>query len=403
MNNPEDRGSLSDTTVAIHSDQAYGGDAHAEPVWMTSAYDFDSAEQASARFNGEEEGNVYSRFTNPSVSNFEAKLAAMEQAEAALGVASGMAAYLAIGMAYLKHGDHVLMAGGIFGSTTHLFRHYFSNFGVASTSLAIGDLAAWKAAFQPRTRLVIVETPTNPTMQVADIQALAELAHDHGALLLVDNTLLTPIFQKPLTLGADLVLHSAGKFIDGQGRCVGGAIVGATRLLEPIRAVLRSAGMSLSPFNAWVFSKGLETLRARIRAHAANTHSVIGWLQGRTEVLRIHYTGLEGRADAPLIQRQQCGHGALLSVELAGGQKAAWRFINALALVTRCTNIGDAKTMVTHPWSTTHCKYSAEDKLAAGIGPGLIRLAIGLECAGDVIEDLENALRQTYSVARRIA
>jgi O-succinylhomoserine sulfhydrylase len=403
MSFPGDRNSFNDMTRAIHSDQAYGGDAHAEPIWMTSAYDFETAEQASGRFSGEEPGNVYSRFTNPSASNFETKLAAMEQGEDALGVASGMAAYLAIGMAYLKQGDHVLLAGGIFGSTSHLFRQYFGNFGVTATSLPVDGLDAWEAAFQPGTRLVVVETPTNPTMQVADIQALANLAHKHGALLLVDNTLLTPVFQKPLAFGADLVLHSAGKYIDGQGRCVGGAVVGAKKLLEPVRAVLRSAGMSLSPFNAWVFSKGLETLQARMRAHAANAQGVVRWLEGQPEVRRVYYTGAADRPDEALIRRQQRGHGALFSVELEGGQKAAWRFINALNLVSKCTNIGDAKTMVTHPWSTTHCKYSPEDKLNFGIGPGLIRLAIGLEYVFDIAEDLERALHQTYSTARKIA
>lgn len=383
---------LHETTQALHCEPADGSDAHSEPIWLTSAYDFDSAEQASDRFSNRTPGNVYSRFTNPSVSNFEHRLAIMEKAEDAVATASGMGAYLALGMAYLRQGDEVLLGTGLFGSTSHLFRQYFSQFGVTCRSLPLDDTVAWGRAISSNTRMLIVETPGNPTMKVADIRALANLARNRGALLVIDNTVLTPANQNPLMLGADLVLHSAGKFIDGQGRCVGGALVGSLARLAPIRAILRSGGMSMSPFNAWVFSKSLETLPARMQIHEMNTQFVCHWLNQQPAVERVYYTGMRGRPDTPLIELQQRGHGALISVDIKGGQDTAWRFINALDLITRCTNIGDAKTMVTHPWSTTHCKYPPQEKLDSGISPGLVRFSIGLEHYGDIIADMEQAL-----------
>ncbi|MBS8239169.1 aminotransferase class I/II-fold pyridoxal phosphate-dependent enzyme [Marinobacter lipolyticus] len=383
-----------ETTEALHRPFADGQDAHSEPLYITSAYDFESAQQASDRFNNREAGNVYSRFTNPSVRNFERRLAIMEKAEDAVATSSGMGAYLAIAMAYLKQGDHVLLANGIFGSTSHLFTHYFSQFGISCTRLPLTATAAWREAILPTTRMMILETPGNPTMEVADIQALSRFAKESGVLLVVDNTILSPIYQKPLTLGADLVVQSAGKYIDGQGRCVGGAVAGNSTLVTPIKNVLRSGGMCLSAFDGWLLSKSLETLHARMVMHETNALHVVRWLQDHPDINQVNYTGQSTRVDTDLVDRQQTGHGGLLSAEINGGQDAAWRFMDSLALIAKCTNIGDAKTMVTHPWSTTHCRYSNEEKLKAGITPGLIRLSVGLEFPGDIIADLEQALAQ---------
>ncbi|PAV25593.1 hypothetical protein CF392_10200 [Tamilnaduibacter salinus] len=383
---------LNDLTRAIHCSRANGDDAHAAPIWMTSAYDFDSAEQAGDRFNGRCSGNVYSRFTNPSVTDFERRLAILEHGEDAVGTASGMGAYLALAMAYLSQGDHVLLGAGMFGSTAHLFRQYMGQLGVDVQTIPTTKTPLWASAIQPNTKMMVIETPLNPTMEVADIAALSEIARRNGVLFVVDNTVLSPICQQPLRMGADLVVQSAGKFIDGQGRCVGGAVVGGAERINPLRAVLRSGGMCMSPFNAWVFASSLETLYARMRLHEINARRLCDWLQCHPLVESVHYTGLAGRPDDALIACQQTGHGALISVDIKGGQPAAWSLINTLRLVRRCTNIGDAKTMVTHPWSTTHCRYTPEEKNRSGIGPGLIRFSVGLEPATDIIADIEQAM-----------
>ncbi len=394
---------LSNLTQALHCSKSDGNDAHAAPIWMTSAYDFDSAEEASDRFNNISPGNVYSRFTNPSVSDFERRLALLEYGECAIGTASGMGAYLALAMAFLRQGDHVLLGAGMFGSTAHLFRQYLGRFGVESQALPIASTSLWSQSVRPNTRMMILETPLNPTMEVADIEALSAMARARDVILVIDNTVLSPICQQPLKLGADLVVQSAGKFIDGQGRCMGGAVVGDTGLIEPIRAVLRSAGMCMSPFNAWVFAASLETLHARMRFHEINARQLCHWLERHPAITSVCYTGMPGRPDEDLIARQQTGHGALLSVNIKGGQPAAWQFINALSLVTRCTNIGDARTMVTHPWSTTHCRYSPEEKSACGIGPGLVRFSVGLEPPEDTIGDIEQALATAWHTHWRTA
>ncbi|SFR45799.1 O-succinylhomoserine sulfhydrylase [Marinobacter daqiaonensis] len=390
-------------TQALHCTRANGDDAHAAPIWMTSAYDFDSAEQASDRFNNLCPGNIYSRFTNPSVSDFERRLAILEHGEEAVGTASGMGAYLALAMAFLGQGDHVLLGAGMFGSTAHLFRQYLGQFGVESQTLPVGHTSLWAQSIRPNTRMLILETPLNPTMEVADIAALSVIARDNGVLLVVDNTVLSPICQQPLRFGADLVVQSAGKFIDGQGRCVGGALVGDSQRIQSVRGVLRSAGMCMSPFNAWVLAASLETLHARMRLHEINARQLCCWLERHPMVTAVHYTGLPGRPDETLIARQQTGHGALISVDIKGGQPAAWAFINALRLVARCTNIGDARTMVTHPWSTTHCRYTPDEKTASGIGPGLVRFSVGLEPPEDVIGDIEQALAQASQTQRKTA
>lgn len=394
---------LNNLTRALHSTRAEGDDAHSPPIWMTSAYDFDSAEQASDRFNGRCPGNVYSRFTNPSVADFEHRLAILEHGETAVATASGMGSYLALAMAFLRQGDHVLLGAGMFGSTVHLFRQYLGRFGVDSQTLPVGNTSLWSDSVRPNTRMMIVETPVNPTMEVADITALSRIARARDVLLVIDNTVLSPICQQPLRLGADLVVQSAGKFIDGQGRCVGGALVGDRELLKPVRNVLRSAGMCMSPFNAWILAASLETLHARMRMHEINARQICHWLDRHPAISSVYYTGVPGRPDDALVARQQTGHGALLSVDIRGGQAAAWAFINALELIARCTNIGDARTMVTHPWSTTHCRYTPEEKAACGIGPGLVRFSVGLEPPEDVLGDIEQALARTGRTQRKSA
>lgn len=383
---------LDKETVALHCLPANGTDAHNPPIWLTTAYDFTTAEQASDRCNGVSPGNVYSRYTNPSVSDFENKLAVLEQAEAAIGVASGMAAYLALNLAFLHQGDEVVIAGGVFGSTAHLYTHYFAQFGVSATLVTANDIAAWEQAVTAKTRMMIVETPTNPAMVVVDIAALALIAKTNQALLVVDNTVLTPIFQQPLIHGADLVLHSAGKYIDGQGRCIGGAIAGKIEYIEPLRNVLRSAGMSLSPFNAWVFANGLDTLALRMRQHQSNAETLALWLFSHPLIEQVHYTSMQTRPDKQLIQRQQTGHGGLLSLVLKDNTVSPMVFINRLSIISRCNNIGDTRSLVLHPWSTTHCKYTSADKIKFGITENLVRISVGLENVNDIISDIEQAL-----------
>ncbi len=384
-------------TQAIHTRPVCTRDSHAESVALTSAYDFASAEQASARFSGAEPGNVYSRFTNPSVALFERKIAALEAGEAAVGLASGMAAYLTVGMTFLQQGDHVLIGSGIFGTTTHLFREYFTRFGIEVTSVAVNDSAAWQKKIKKQTRLLLVESPTNPMLQIAHLSSLAALAKKNNALLVVDNTLLSPIFQQPLTLGADIVLHSAGKFLDGQGRCVGGALIGKTELIKPARAYLRSTGVCMSPFNAWVFSKGLETLQARMLMHEQNCRYVYQALQQEAGITDLFATFHTQHPQRMLIQQQQKGHVPILTFRLDGDKARVWCFMNALKLVRLCTNIGDAQTMITHPASTTHGRYSTEERQKSGISDNLVRLCIGLDDPGDVVRDIQQALKSVLS------
>lgn len=381
------------TTHAIHAPQVSAEDMHSEFMAMTSAYDFMSAEEASARFLGEKPGNVYSRFTNPTVEMFERRLAAMEGAEAAVGVASGMAAYLAIAMTYLKQGDHVLLASGIFGTTTHLFRKYFGQFGITATSVPVDDMAEWEENVQPNTKLFVVESPTNPMLAVADLSALAQLAKKHKAMFIVDNTLLSPVFQKPLEFGADIVLHSAGKWMDGQGRCVGGALVGSSELIKPLKDYLRASGVCMSPFNAWIFSKGLETLEARLNWHQRGAEKIFQWLKNHDQVTDIYCTLDTEHPNAAVIRRQQTGHCPIISFRIKGDKRAAWNFVNALKVVSRCTNIGDAKTMITHPASTTHCRYTDEEKQKHGLTDNLLRICVGLEDPFDIMADMAQAFQ----------
>ncbi len=362
---------------------------HSEPIFPTSSFVFDSAAQAAARFSGAEPGNVYSRFTNPTVRTFEERLAALEGGARCVATASGMAAILSTCLGLLQAGDHIVSANGIFGTTSLLFDNYLSRFGIETSFVPLTDLAAWEQALQPNTRLLFLETPSNPLSEVADIAALADLAHDHGCLLVVDNTVCTPVLQQPLSLGADVVVLSATKYLDGQGRCIGGAVVGDEETVgEKVYGFLRTAGPTLSPFNAWVFLKGLETLQVRMQAHCDHALRIAQWLEMQPAVRQVYYSGLPGHPQHELAARQQRGFGGLLAFELVGGQEEAWRFIDGTRFISITANLGDTKTMITHPATTTHGRLSPEAREAAGIRAGLVRLAVGLEEVEDIIGDL---------------
>jgi O-succinylhomoserine sulfhydrylase len=360
---------------------------HAEALFLTSSFVFTSAAHAAARFGGSEAGNIYSRFTNPTVRNFEERLAALEGGERCVATSSGMAAILATMLGLLSGGDHVVSSRSIFGTTNVLFDKYLKKFGVDTTLVPLTDLAAWRAAIRPQTKLFFLETPSNPLCEVADIAALAELAHAHGILLVVDNCFCTPALQKPLALGADIVIHAATKYIDGQGRCLGGAVVGRHKEMDEVLGVVRTCGPSMSPFNAWVFLKGLETLRLRMEAHSASALALAEWLQAQPQVAAVYYTGLPSHPQHAIAARQQRAFGGVLSFEVKGGREAAWRFIDATRLMSITANLGDAKTTITHPGSTTHGRLSPEAKAAAGISEGLIRIAVGLEDIDDIRKD----------------
>lgn len=362
---------------------------HGEPIFPTSSFVFDSAEQAAARFSGEEPGNIYARFTNPTVKIFEQRLAALEGGERAVATASGMSAILSTCMGVLKAGDHIVVSRSVFGTTVVLFNQFMAKFGVEVTFVSLTDLDEWEQAIQPNTRLLFLETPANPLTQVGDIGALADLAHRHDALLVVDNCFCTPALQQPLSLGADIVVHSATKYLDGQGRAVGGAVVGSEALVGgDVYSFLRTAGPTMSPFSAWIFLKGLETLKLRMEAHSRNAAMVAEWLEQQPQVSRVHYPGLESHAQYDLAAAQQKGAGGILSFELEGGKEAAWSLINATEMVSITANLGDTKTTITHPATTTHGRLSDEEKAQSGITEGLLRVAVGLEEIEDLKRDL---------------
>lgn len=367
---------------------------HSPAIYPTSSFTFRSAAEAAAIFSGEKPGNIYGRFTNPTVQAFEKRLARLEGGESCVATASGMAAILTLVLTLLKAGDHLLVSNGLFGSTINLFNNYIVKFGIDVSYADLSDLASWKAGFKPNTKLLFLETPSNPLTEIADVTAIAELAHAHGALLAVDNCFLTPVFQQPLKLGADYVIHSATKFIDGQGRCLGGAIVGdATRVGKDIFGFMRTAGPCLSPFNAWVFLKGLETLAVRMRAHEQNAARIALWLSDQPEVERVHFPGLASHPQHQLAKRQQRGFGSIVSFDVRGGRDAAWKVIDQTRLCSITANLGDTRTTITHPATTTHGRISAEARAKAGIGEGLIRLSVGLEDEADLIRDLQTALK----------
>ena len=380
-------------TLAVRAGQQRSPEGeHGEALFLTSSYVFRTAADAAARFAGEVPGNVYSRYTNPTVRTFETRIAALEGAEQAVATASGMSAILAMVMSLCSAGDHVLVSRSVFGSTISLFEKYFKRFGIEVDYPPLADLDAWQAACKPNTRLFFVESPSNPLAELVDIAALAEIAHAQGALLAVDNCFCTPALQKPLALGADIVIHSATKYIDGQGRSMGGVVAGRAEQMKEVVGFLRTAGPTLSPFNAWLFLKGLETLKIRMQAHSQTALELARWLEGQPGVERVHYAGLESHPQHELACRQQSAFGAVVSFEVAGGRDAAWRFIDATRMISITTNLGDTKTTIAHPATTSHGRLSPAERANAGISDSLIRIAVGLEDLGDLRQDLARGL-----------
>ena len=365
---------------------------HSEALYLTSSFTFDSAEQAAARFSGEEEGNVYARFTNPSVTLFEERLAALEGAEDCIATASGMAAINAMIMANLSAGDHIVASSSMFGSTIQLLGNILPRFGIETTFVPLTDTAAWAAAVRPNTKLLFCETPSNPLTEVGDIRALAAIAHQHNVLLVVDNCFCTPILQRPMDLGADIVVHSATKYLDGQGRVLGGAVCASKAIVEKIFIFLRTTGPTLSAFNAWVLGKGLETLSIRIQAQSASARALAQWLESHPSVERVYYPGLPSHPQHALAMEQQRAGGAIVSFEVKGGKDAAWRVVNSCQLLSITANLGDTRTTITHPATTTHGRISPEARAAAGIHDNLLRVAVGLESVDDIRQDLERGL-----------
>lgn len=384
---------LHDDTLAVRAgfERSSFGE-HAEPIMTTSSYVFESAAEAAARFSGKSGGLIYSRFTNPTVQTFERRLAAMEGMPAAIGTSSGMAATGMLMLGSLRQGDRVVATRNMFGSTVNLFRNFLPRLGIGVDWVDSFDPEHWSDACHETTRYLYLETPTNPLTEVADIAALSEVAHAQGAKLVVDNCFCTPVLQKPAAFGADIVIHSATKYLDGQGRCVGGAVVGSDDLIAELTAFMRSAGPCLSPFNAWVFTKGLETLGLRMQRHSESASAIASWLSSRAGVTRVHYPGLATHPQHELASRQQTAAGGILSFSVDGGQPSAWRVIDNVRLCSITGNLGDSRTTITHPATTTHGRMSAEDRAIAGINDDLIRLAVGLEHVDDLIADLDRAL-----------
>lgn len=381
-------------TLAVRAGrQPTGEGEHSEPLFLTSSFVFRDAAQAAARFAEDEPGNIYSRFTNPTVRVFEERLAAMERTERCIATSSGMSAILSTCLGLLQAGDHIVCSRGVFGTTVNLFNKVLSKFGIATDYVAISDYGAWESAINASTRLLYLETPSNPLTEIADIRRLAEIARRHGCLLVVDNCFCTPALQQPFLLGADVVIHSATKYLDGQGRCVGGAVLGSEELLgESVFHILKYGGPTMSPFNAWVFLKGLETLGPRMQAHSRNAAQVAEWLNGRPGIEKVYYPGLADHPQHELAKRQQQDFGGIVSFVVAGGKEAAWRLIDNTELFSITANLGDSKSTVTHPATTTHNRLTDEEKALSGIEPGLVRLSIGHEDVADLRDDLQTAL-----------
>lgn len=380
-------------TLAIRTGHTRGFEGeHAEPIFLTSSFVYENAAEAAAKFSGQEPGNIYSRFTNPTVAMFEKRLAALEGAERAVATSTGMAAIMAVAMSYLKLGDHVICSRAVFGSTVSLFEKYIAKFGVSIDFVDLTDLNAWKNAVKPETKLLFVESPSNPLSEIADIQSLADIAHANGALLAIDNSFCTPVLQQPLKFGADLVVYSATKYLDGQGRALGGAVVGNHQLLEDVFGYVRTTGPSMSPFNAWVFLKGLETLRLRMREHSASAQKLAEFLVAHKSIEKVYYAGLPAHVGHELAAKQQTGFGGIVSFEVKGGRDEAWKVIDNTQFISITGNLGDAKSTITHPATTTHGKLSVDAKEAAGIREGLIRVSVGLEDIDDIIRDLSRGL-----------
>jgi len=365
---------------------------HSEALYLTSSFVFDSAEQAARRFTGEEPGNIYARFTNPTVSMFQERLAALEGAEFCVATSSGMSAILACVMGLLSAGDHIVASRAIFGSTVQLFSNILGRFGVETTYVSPTDPEEWRKAVKPNTKLFFVESPSNPLTEVSDIAALAAIARESGAWLAVDNCFCSPALQKPLELGADIIIHSATKYLDGQGRVLGGAVLGSKALMEGVFTFLRTGGPTLSAFNAWVILKGLETLSLRMEAHSRNALELATWLESHPNVERVWYPGLPSHPQHELAMRQQKTGGGIVAFEVKGGQQAAWRVIDNCKLLSITANLGDAKSTITHPASTTQSRMTAEQRAFAGISDGLLRVAVGLESVRDIRNDLARGL-----------
>ena len=380
-------------TLAVRAGQRRTAEGeHSEPIFTTSSYVFASAQEAADRFSGAQAGNVYSRYTNPTVRTFEERIAALEGAEMGVATASGMAAILSTFVALLKAGDHIVCSRSVFGTTTVLLNKYLGKLGIGNTVVSPVDIDAWRGAITPATRILFLETPSNPMAEIADIRALSALAKEQNCLLVVDNCFCTPALQKPLALGADIVVHSATKYLDGQGRCVGGAVVGRREQMDEVLGFIRSAGPSMSPFNAWVFLKGLETLRLRMEAHSRNALELAQWLDSQPGIERVFYSGLPDHPGHDLAKAQQRAFGGVLAFRVKGGREAAWQFIDATRLVSITANLGDAKTTIVHPATTTHGRLSEEERAAAGITDNLIRVAVGLEDIRDLKADMQRGL-----------
>jgi O-succinylhomoserine sulfhydrylase len=366
---------------------------HSDPLFMTSSYVFSSAAEAAARFKGETAGNIYSRFTNPTVRTFEERLAALEGGESCVATASGMSAILSTCIALLQAGDHIVSSRSIFGSTVVLFNKYLARAGIETSFVSQTDLSSWESAIKSNTKILFVETPSNPLIEVADIKALSQLAHKHGCLLVVDNCFCTPALQRPLELGADIVIHSATKYIDGQGRAIGGAVVGDKKTVgEEVFGFLRTAGPTMSAFNAWIFLTGLETLSIRMQTHSARALELAVHLFDHPKVKKVHYPGLPQHPQHQLARAQQEAFGGVLAFEVEGGQQAAWSVIDSTQLLSITANLGDTKTTITHPATTTHGRLTDQERNEAGISDGLLRIAVGLESLQDIKKDLESGL-----------
>jgi O-succinylhomoserine sulfhydrylase len=367
-----------------------------EAIFLNSGYVYDSAEQAEARFKGDEEGFVYSRYANPTVAMFEARMCALEGAPAARGTASGMAAVAASLLCHLKAGDHVVSARALFGSCRYIVEDLLPRLGFATTLIDGRDLGAWEAAVRPNTRAFFFETPTNPVLELVDIEGVAKIGRRAGALVVVDNVFATPLLQRPMPLGADIVVYSATKHIDGQGRCLGGVVLGSKEFIEEkLHNYLKHTGPSLSPFNAWVLLKGLETLPLRVERHGASAASIADFLAARAEIVRVFYPGRADHPQAALAKRQMTGGGPMVAFEIKGGKEDAFRFMNALHIFKISNNLGDAKSLVTHPSTTTHQRLTPEARAELGIFDNSVRLSIGLEDVRDLQADLDQALTRS--------
>ena len=366
---------------------------NSEAIFLTSSYVFDSSAQAAARFAGTEPGNIYSRFTNPTVTMFQDRLAALEAAEACVATSSGMSAILAIIMGLCSAGDHIVASRSLFGTTVQLFSNIFKRWGLEVTFVSLTNLNEWEDAIQTSTKLLFLETHSNPSTEVADIKALSNIAHNKEIKLIVDNCFCSPALQRPLLLGADIIIHSATKYLDGQGRCLGGAVLADKKTIEPIYQFLRSAGPTMSAFNAWVFLKGLETLSVRMDAHSKNALHLASWLESQSQVDRVYYPGLVSHPQHTLALNQQKSGGAIVSFEVKGGQKEAWGLIDSTKLISITANLGDVKSTITHPATTTHSRVSSEERQKAGIKDNLVRIAVGLEDIEDLKADLSSLSR----------